>query len=265
MRVHHLNCATMCPAFVGRMVCHCLLVELGDGLLLVDTGLGTHDLARPHARLGRPFVSITRPRFDAGEPALAQLQRLGFSARDVRHIVVTHLDLDHAGGLSDFPEAEVHVAQGELAAAMNPRMSERGRYRRPQWAHGPHWREHAWRPNDGEPWHGFGGVRAINGLPPEILLVPLLGHTRGHHGIAIRRDDGWMLHAGDAYFHYGEVQADAHCPAPLRAFQRLVAVDDDMRKANRARLRALALDRDAGVRVFCAHDPTELSRLQPSQ
>lgn len=266
MRVHHLNCATLCPPVVGRMVCHCLLVELGDGLLLVDTGLGTHDLARPSERLGGAFVSITRPRFDPTETAVAQVERLGFQPRDVRHILVTHLDLDHAGGLSDFPDAEVHVAEGELDAALNPRLVERGRYRAPQWVHRPRWKHHRVGPHDGERWHGFERVRAVDGLPPEILLVPLLGHTRGHHGIAIRRDDGWMLHAGDAYFHHGELERDPHCPAPLRAFQRLIAADDDARRGNRERLRALANDREARVRVFCAHDPLELDRaLRPSQ
>jgi glyoxylase-like metal-dependent hydrolase (beta-lactamase superfamily II) len=36
-----------------------------------------------------------------------QVQRLGFDPRDVRHIVLTHLDFDHAGGLDDFPHATV--------------------------------------------------------------------------------------------------------------------------------------------------------------
>src|SRR5690349_17081308 len=93
MRVHHLNCATMCPPFVGKMVCHVLAVETpADGVVLVDTGLGSADVATPRQRLGREFVAITRPTLDAAETALAQLARLGFAARDVRHIVVTHLD-----------------------------------------------------------------------------------------------------------------------------------------------------------------------------
>ncbi len=268
MRVHHLNCATMCPPFVGRLVCHCLAIETGDGLVLVDTGLGSHDLAEPRRRLSRSFLVITRPRFDAVETARAQLERLGFSARDVRHIVLTHLDMDHAGGLSDFPEADVHVAEGELAAALDPpTRNERGRYRRPQWAHGPRWRQHSVRPGDGERWHGFEHVRAVDGLPPEILMVPLHGHTRGHHGIAVRTADGWMLHAGDAYFHRDEVATRQRCPAPLAAFQRLVAVDAAARRANRDRLRALATATppSGGVRVFCAHDAVELERqLRPS-
>ena len=263
MRVHHLNCATMCPPFVGKMVCHVLAVETpADGVVLVDTGLGAADLATPRERLGREFVAITRPRLDASETALAQLARLGFSARDVRHVVVTHLDLDHAGGLGDFPDAAVHVSDAEHAAAMTrPSAGERQRYRPAHWAHGPKWQIHR---AGGERWHGFDGVRALDGLPPEILRVPLDGHTRGHHGIAIRRagDAGWMLHAGDAYFLAARCRRSAHCPLPLRAFQRLVAVDDDGAVANQQRLRALAADAAAAVRIFCAHDADELERCQ---
>jgi len=261
MKVHHLNCATMCPPFVGKIVCHVLALETGDGLTLVDTGIGNADIDAPRERLGRQFVAVTRPVFDRAETARAQVEKLGFSARDVRHIVVTHLDLDHAGGLSDFPEAIVHVSAAEHHAAMNPTRAERMRYRAPQWAHGPKWQIYG---KGGEPWNGFDGVRALDGLPPEILRVPLVGHTRGHHGIAIRRagDAGWMLHAGDAYFHHGEMETTPRCPLPLRAFQKLVAIDDESRLANQSRLRTLARDALANVTVFSAHDPHELDQLR---
>jgi hypothetical protein len=41
-----------------------------------------------------------------------------------------------------------------------------------------------------------------------------------------------------------------------------MAVDDEARRDNRARLRTLANDPRAGVRVFCAHDPRDLDQLQ---
>lgn len=253
----------MCPPFVGTLVCHVLAIETpSDGVVLVDTAFGSADLAAPRARLGRPFVAIARPVFDGSETALAQLSALGLSARDVRHIVVTHLDPDHAGGLGDFPDAAVHVSEAEHAAAMNPpTRGERQRYRAAHWAHGPNWQTYA---RGGEPWNGFDGVRALDGLPPEILRVPLVGHTRGHHGIAVRRggDAGWMLHAGDAYFFHGELEPRRRCPLPLRAFQRVVAIDDTARVANQSRLRALAADGAAGVTIFCAHDARELERCR---
>ncbi len=33
---------------------------------------------------------------------------------------------------------------------------------------------------------------------PEILLVPLTGHTRGHCGVVIATSNGWLFQCGDA-------------------------------------------------------------------
>lgn len=93
----------------------------------------------------------------------------------------------------------------------------------------------------GEPWFGFEAVRALDGLPPEILVVPLPGHTWGHAGIAVDRGaEGWLLHAGDAYFYRHEVRrAKRKCTPGLRGYQTMMEVDRDRRLANQARLRAL--------------------------
>lgn len=273
MRIHHLDCGTMCPlsarlingrgAWFGpaTMVCHCLLIETErSGLVLVDTGLGLADIADPERRLGGPFTAVTRPVRDPARAAVRQIERLGFSPRDVRHVIVTHLDLDHAGGLPDFPDAHVHVLDREVAAALEPAtLNERNRYRPCHFAHGPRWVRHT---AAGEQWMGFDAVRALPDVPPEVLLVPLGGHTRGHCGVAVRTEhDGWLLHAGDAYFFHGEIDPARPRSTPgLAAFQRLVAIDNAERMRNQARLRELVRTRGGEVRVFSAHDPVELSQ-----
>src|SRR5688500_9752598 len=135
-KVHHLNCGTMCPRgskFVtgrggwledGTMVCHCLLIESGEGLILVDTGVGTVDVENPKG-ITPVRRGIVRPRLAREETAVAQVEALGFSPGDVRQIVVTHLDFDHASGLPDFPEAEVHVFAAEHDAILAPSLRER--------------------------------------------------------------------------------------------------------------------------------------------
>lgn len=263
MKVHHLNCGTMCPLggrlinrSPARMVCHCLLIEGRDSLALVDTGIGLQDCADP-GRLGAIGTAL-RARFDPRETAFERVKALGFDPKDVRHLVPTHLDLDHAGGIADFPWAEVHVWKGELEAALNPLPRERMRYRACQWEHGPRWVTHESRA--GDDWEGFSGVRPIAGLDEELALIPLHGHTRGHCGVAALGDDGWMLHAGDAYFYEGELDpAGRRCTPGLRLFQRLAHLDHAAAMANQERLRALAASGD-GVRIFCAHDPSEYER-----
>ncbi len=273
MKVHHLNCATMCP-YGGRLlsgrgsvleqaelICHCLLIETEAGLVLVDSGLGLRDVAEPASRLGREFVTFARPVLSEDETAARQVEALGFTRADVKHIILTHLDVDHAGGLSDFPDATVHLHADEHAAALHPTVRlERVRYRPSHWAHEPKFT--TYRPT-GERWFGFDAVRDLQGLPPEILLVPLIGHSRGHSGVAVDLGTGWLMHAGDAYFHRSEMDPDRRrCPPLLDTFQRIVEIDGVARRKNQQRLRELTLENRGDVRVFSAHDPIELERCR---
>lgn len=270
MRVHHLDCCPMRPyteRFIqgegswgkpGRMVAHCLLIETEGGLVLVDTGLGIDDVRAPLERLGRLFLLATRPRLDEANTALRQVEALGFRGSDVRHIVLTHLDVDHAGGLADFPAAKVHVYDAEHRAAMHPRTRmEAERYRPAQWAHEPDWQRHD---DDGEAFEGLVAVRAI--VEPDVLLVPTIGHSRGHAAVAVRTGDGWLLHCGDAYFHHDEMRDPPTCPPGLRLFQRIVAVDNVSRLHNQRKLRELRAHTEGRVQVFSAHDALELSALR---
>jgi glyoxylase-like metal-dependent hydrolase (beta-lactamase superfamily II) len=260
LRVHHLNCATIQGLSIqGRhLICHCLVVETpGSGLVLVDTGLGSADHADVSSRLGVAFArGYGRPRREPALAAIAQLRVAGLEPSDVRHVVLTHLDLDHVGGLSDFPEATVHVHAAELAAATERRgVKARWRYRPPMWAHGPRFVTYA---EAGERWFGFDAVGTLHGLPDDLLLVPLFGHTRGHSGVALRTDAGWLLHAGDAYYDPREVHGPVRrCSPGVWAFEAIVTTNRKQRVANQDRLRQLVGEHPE-VSVFSAHDPRAL-------
>jgi glyoxylase-like metal-dependent hydrolase (beta-lactamase superfamily II) len=272
VRIHHLNCGSLSPRG-GRslgaagsplssapMCCHCLLIEGGDGLILVDTGLGVDDVNEPR-RLGFLFNALARPRLEVAETALRQVVDLGYRPSDVRHIVPTHLDLDHAGGIGDFPGAAVHVFAAELSAASNPAsLNERTRYRRGQIDAVKTW---AAVQEEGEPWFGFSTVRALPGTRDEVLLVPLPGHTRGHCGVAVRRQHDWLLHCGDAYFHHAELEKDGGAsPKGLRWFEARASVDNSQRLANQGRLRELARVSADKVTLICSHDITDLAAMR---
>jgi glyoxylase-like metal-dependent hydrolase (beta-lactamase superfamily II) len=272
MRIHHLNCMTMCPIggllmdgrahlflSTAKLVCHCLLIETDQrGLVLVDTGFGTRDAREPERRLSPLFRKLNRPTFEEGETALRQIERLGYAASDVRHIVLTHLDFDHAGGLDDFPNARVHLLAREREVAFAQKSwLDRQRFRPQQWSSESRWT--GYEPS-GERWFGFDSVRAATDLDEEILLVPLPGHTLGHAGIAVRRPEGWLLHCGDAYFYHGEMQQKPHCTPGLAAYQTMMEQDRAQRLENQARLRELARTQRGSVELFCAHDPHELER-----
>lgn len=56
----------------------------------------------------------------------------------------------------------------------------------------------------------------LAGVPEDVLLVPLAGHTVGHRGVAVHANGDSLLHAGDACFHREEMAARPHC-TPGRA------------------------------------------------
>jgi glyoxylase-like metal-dependent hydrolase (beta-lactamase superfamily II) len=255
VKVHHLNCGTMRPPGVPELCCHVLLCEARDGLVLVDTGFGLRDVADPAARLGAVRHTI-RPVLDPEETAARQVERLGFSRDDVRHVVVTHFDVDHVGGLADFPAARVHVTAAEAHGAVHhPSRRERLRYRAAQWGHQPWLVEH--RP-DGEAWRGFAAAKPLTEIDEGVVLVSLPGHSRGHAAVAVDAGDHWVLHAGDAFYHHGQLDGRSRPARPVAAMETLVAFDRRQVRDNHRRLAELHRRGEPDLRIVCSHDPALL-------
>ena len=90
MHIHHLNCGCMCPlggalfdgfsgGLTAHLVCHCLLIETEQGLVLVDTGFGQQDVRSP-ARLSPLFVGLNNIQFDRKYTAIDRTEKLGFDS-----------------------------------------------------------------------------------------------------------------------------------------------------------------------------------------
>jgi glyoxylase-like metal-dependent hydrolase (beta-lactamase superfamily II) len=178
--------------------------------------------------------------------------------------VITHLDLDHAGGMVDFPNARVHLHAREHAAAMaRSHFKERERYLKTHWSHGPKWEVYS---EDGDTWRGLPAIVKLRGVEADVGLLPLHGHTRGHSGVLAKApgsapaDDRWLVHAGDAYFHHGTLDGTG-TPLGFAMFERATQMDSSKRRASLGALRQLRHNyRD--VDVFSAHDPIELEALR---
>ena len=84
----------------------CLLIEEGDRLILVDTGLGTKQDAKFFGHYG----------LHGSDSLDGSLARHGFNRHDITDIILTHLHFDHCGGtiakeadrlVAAFPKARV--------------------------------------------------------------------------------------------------------------------------------------------------------------
>ncbi len=150
-------------------------------------------------------------------------------------------------------------AEEKDAALTRATLNQKERYRSLQFVHGP-----VWVPYEslGEPWKNVPAVRQLEGLPPEILALPMRGHSRGHAAIAVDTGHGWLVHGGDAYFHRSVIERGdtSGMPWALRGVERLIAFDYKRVRANHRMLAELAKHPD--VMVFSSHDPAEYQRLR---
>ncbi len=238
----------------ANMVVHCLVIESDDGIVLVDNGYGLKDRTNPPLSL-RTFMALSGSSRSLEEAAVNQIVDLGYAIEDVRHIVQTHLHLDHAGGLPDFPHAQIHVHALEYDGAMNPRSYSERYYLSAHWAHQPNWITYT---PSGDQWFGFDAIRVLQGISPEIWLIPLPGHTRGHSAVAIKAEDKWLLHCGDAYISRSDLDPE-HAP---RSRPRWIQPLADRLFPHVPRLQTLYREHGDEIDIFCAHDPYELARLQ---
>jgi len=179
--------------------------------------------------------------------ALHQIKALGLDPKNLKHIICSHLDPDHIGGLADFPWATVHVSHEEYTTFA----SGHERYLPQQLAHQPKLQLYA--SNDAS-WFGLPARKLTLEFETEIYLIPLFGHTLGHCGVALKVNDKWIFYTGDAYYLRAELLDKNH---PVDQLATMRAVDNTMRLKSLETVRQLLEKYGAEMEYYGYHDPTE--------
>lgn len=255
MQTHEVNAGTLRPAGgsatfgYGYMICRCLIVDVGNRLVVVDTGIGTRDIASPISRLGREWLDLINPVLDEGETLVAQLKACGYTSSDVTDIVLTHVHRDHVGGVDDFSGAKVHTFQPDNAGIRSHAHSNFDGHENAEWAKGARWSR---QPVPTKPWRGHPTFE-LDGLPQSIRYLPLPGHTVDHAGVLVEEDGGdFLLHVGDAAFHRNQFLG-GDVPPGIKEFTEATQADEDDRRKSESILRDISTWGD--VRIITSHSP----------
>lgn len=247
---------TIFPGFIpSKVVCHCMLIETANKLVLVDTGLGVQ-CNKDKKQLGT--IAQIGMDVDPSLTAIEQIKKVGLSPRDVTDVILTHLDYDHAGGIRDFPQAAIHVSECELKAANERKtLLAKGRYRSYQLPASSKWAP--FKNVSGEKWNGLDKFQPLTTLPTEIGIISLPGHTAGHIGVVVETKGKFLLHAGDAYYDHRELVDPSQAPKGFKLFQKIVHTD--YQEAMNTQQLLASLRAKGLVEVFCSHDAYELDLL----
>lgn len=161
-----------------------ILLLRGHGrTILLDAGVGTKLPAREAAWY----------RLDAAQTLPAALAGAGVTPEEVDTVILTHLHLDHAGGLTHmvdgvacpaFPHARHYVQRAEWEAACHPNELTAGSY----------------RADDFIPLMDAGLLTLLDGeaeVAPGVTVHPTAAHSHGHQMLLVRGGGDVLLCPGD--------------------------------------------------------------------
>jgi N-acyl homoserine lactone hydrolase len=222
-------------------------IEHPEGVIVVDTGAAAHLKSLP--RWHPYFRFAVRFDIEPEQEVGPQLRGLGIGARDVKTVVLTHLHIDHDGGLAHFPHSRILASAGEIARTSGIAGAMLG-YLPKRW---PKWfapEPLAWQPTACGPFASSAPISAAG----DVIAVPTPGHTPNHLSVVVRDGDHEIMLAGDASYLESTM---------LSGTVDGVSPDETVAAATLARIREFCSQRP--VVYLPAHDPHAAQRLRQSR
>jgi N-acyl homoserine lactone hydrolase len=175
-----------------------LVEHPGAGMLLVDVGLHPSVAVDPKQNFGRLNAWALKPEMTQSQAVPAQLRALGIEASAVKTVLMTHLHVDHASAMSEFPGATFLFADREWAAASEG--GPREGYIQRQYDHAFDYRTIDFEGGDYvDSFASFGGAIDVFG-DGSVRCVYTPGHTFGHMSVVLRLKNREVLIAADAAY-----------------------------------------------------------------
>jgi glyoxylase-like metal-dependent hydrolase (beta-lactamase superfamily II) len=223
------------------------LIEHPEGPILVDTGETARVNAPGYLPRWHPYYRrVLRQRVEPHEEIGPRLRAIGVAPEDVRRVVLTHMHLDHTGGLDHLPRSEFLVTATELACARGWRGRANG-YLPHRW---PDWFAPRELTLPERPYGPFPRSLALTAAE-DVILVDTAGHTPGHVSVVVENDGGPRLFlAGDAAY-----------TQELMLARRIDGVSPDAAQARQTLERMHRLIAERPTVFLPTHDPDAERRL----
>jgi len=182
------------PEWTDWLPTYAWLIDHPEGLIVVDTGQGTHLLdgvrsLHPYSRWEVRF------QIEPDQEIGPQLCALGAGPRDVKRVVLTHLHIDHDGGLAHFPESDILVSRRELQTARGWAGRLRG-YLPNRW---PTWFNPIALDLAPESYGPFAASRRLT-TAGDVIAVATPGHTASHVSVLVVEEGVTFVIAGDTSY-----------------------------------------------------------------
>jgi glyoxylase-like metal-dependent hydrolase (beta-lactamase superfamily II) len=222
------------------------------GPFLVDTGLHPSIASRPAENLGRLVANFAKPELEPGKDLPSQLRARGIDAKSIGLVVMTHLHLDHASAMSEFPGATFVLTEAEwVAATTDNRPFMRG-YRPAHYDYAFEYRTLSYDSPRVSSYSTFGRTFDLFG-DGSVRLASTPGHSAGHQSVICRLRDRDLVIAGDAIYTIGQLDDAPEPPRPL---------DLHTWRRSAQELRLFARQYPQAV-VIPGHDPDHWETLEP--
>jgi N-acyl homoserine lactone hydrolase len=224
----------------------CWVIEHPVGVIVVDTGVNARMLERGYFTRRNPYFR-RNVRISVGqeEEIGPRLRGLGIAPEEVRWVVLTHLHMDHDGGLEHFPKAEILVSRKEHRIATGPLGKVAG-YLPHRW---PSWFVPRLVDLNPEPFGPFPRSLALT-EEGDVRLVGMEGHSLGHVSVIVSEEGRSFFLAGDTSYTEG-----------LMLEQAIDGVSPSEQVARRTLWRVLRYTEEVPTVYLPSHDPGSAARL----